>query len=330
MNKIKLLYLPKSTSQKIIELCQNFSKKRYNPNSDRELIENESRYKLFEFLEKTDNKEQKEAEKIYDCLFKIKKKKERISFLITNLPIDTVLPATPQKKNDFSNNGKGYISEFVSLIINSTILQKTISNDSIQNGNAIHNITPRLECELEESNRGSFKEFSLHTECSYLPEKKIPNYISLLCLKSGQYLTGVKTNIVFIEDLLEKLSIEDIRILEKPYFTFLSGKALDKNSLSSQSSIISYNKDGSINIRYNDNSDKLQAINSKAITTLIKVKNILNITKKKKNYGLILKPGMGIWINNKTALHGRTGFTPMTSPDPYARWIQRTHSLNLK
>lgn len=328
---MKLIHLtiPPSVNLQMYKLFENLINQGYDPYVDTREIEKILSTKIKPILDNCKENERVESNRILDVILDIKTLNKKISFLVKNAPIDMNLPSTPTSTDDFSTNGKGWVSEYFILLINSSLGLRTILSSAIQNAHPIHNIIPRFGAENEASNRGSLQPFPFHTEASYQPDQLLPDYVSLLCLKSGDnddFNFQAKTRLIFIDEILDILSPYEIEILQKPYFKFKSGAALDNNDpLLYEGSILSKRDNGVFQLRYINN-DRLESLTTEGHSVLSKLKKILSTCGNNlKTHEINMKPGVGLWVHNRTVMHGRESFRMKEKIDSNARWLQRSH-----
>jgi L-asparagine oxygenase len=136
--------------------------------------------------------------------------------LIRNLPIDDDLPETPHDAKR-SLIKKSFVSESC-LTGFSQLLGDVYGYIDEKKGELIHNVCPVKSQESKNYvSESSIRPLPFHTEYSYFDFR--PDYLSLYCLRSDQK-QRVATTIVYVRDLVNKLSSKETEILRKPLFSF--------------------------------------------------------------------------------------------------------------
>jgi hypothetical protein len=138
-------------------------------------------------------------------------------------------------------------------------------------------------------------EFLCHTDCTEFDNP--PDTVLLLCEKQAK--SGGESYLVWVEDLVEKLTMEDIMILGSRQFPF-GNKLHPILEYAGQKPVIRYNRvplDSIIKF-YNF------SFPEETSNTLDKIDAIMSEIK----FSFRLKENECLIINNKTLLHGRGGF----------------------
>lgn len=82
-------------------------------------------------------------------------------------------------------------------------------------GSTVHNIHPTHEGAKTQSNASFTVDLSLHTENAFHPLR--PDYVCLYCVRSTAEAPG--TRLVMLDDILARLTDEEIAVLREPRFT---------------------------------------------------------------------------------------------------------------
>lgn len=234
--------------------------------------------------------------------------------IVDNLPVDIEICETPITANFEPKNKKTMISEN-SLLFLSASLGTVYSYDHEKKGELIHNIYPTISGKSIQSNEGSEADLELHTEIAVSDNN--PDYLILLCLKSGQHDKAYTTISDFMH-VKKSLTQDEYKVLMqerysiRPPYSFVGSITYEKKAL------IKYIQ-GRWKLAFNFNHQITKALDVYAEKIFLKVKNIL------KNYQIAvhLTQGQALILNNNRVLHGRTKFN--ANFDGSDRWLLRSY-----
>ncbi|MFM9028583.1 MAG: TauD/TfdA family dioxygenase [Bacteroidota bacterium] len=182
-----------------------------------------------------------------------------------------------------------------------------------QNGRLIQNILPIKEFRDRQISTSSETELLLHTETAFHPYK--PARILLMCLRSDP---RAFTTYAAADAILPKLTDAEIEILSQPRFiTSLDESFLSENQPDFELyvSILRNHEIYGWDITFDYS--LMRGVDSEASLALESFKNAVMSSIKQ----VCLKEGDIMVIDNATAVHGRTPFTPRY--DGMDRWVKR-------
>ncbi|MGP3974027.1 TauD/TfdA family dioxygenase [Streptomyces sp. 8N114] len=199
-----------------------------------------------------------------------------------------------------------------------SVLGDAVSYADEKEGRLIQDICPLPGAEERQENSGSVL-LDLHTEDSFHPYK--PDYLSLYCLRSGPD-RGAITVTGSIRAALPLLSPVSAATLREPiYRTRFSSSFADDAAAprytSPQPVLSGPADDPDLCVNFFGT----EAVDERGATALDELRGAVE----KVLCGVFLRPGDMIVIDNRTAVHGRTGFTP--SYDGQDRWLRRCFAV---
>ncbi len=238
------------------------------------------------------------------------------ALLIAGLPIDDELPETPRDGRP-SPSKNSRVSEAV-LVVAASLLGSQIGYREEKEGMLIHDVCPQRGREERQENSGS-RYFDVHTENAFHPLR--PDHVLLLCLR-GDRDRSARTLVGSVRAALPLLSDVDVEILRQPVFkhrmptSFLAdgGSA----AFSALEPVLTGDRD--------DPQMSLDAFNTVAANDrsreamenlLAALRNVLT--------GPALAEGDLLVVDNRRAVHARTGFRPLY--DGSDRWLQRAFTI---
>lgn len=239
------------------------------------------------------------------------------ALLIEGLPVSLFgLPHTPC--TDRKPEKKDYLSEYILLGLSSLLQSTPLINKHEKDGSIIQQVIPISGKENEQSGLGSRTAFDLHTE--NIHEFNPPHFFMLLCLKGDK---NAMTTYIPVERVLNDLPYWLVKELLQPQFIAKTGPSYNKIQ-ELRTSVLSSNKQGDLNIRFNSDPGRMYGINtsSEKVLTVFR-KHLSEIQPNLIN----LKTGDCLIINNHKALHGRTAFEVSTTNEN-RRWLQRIYLYN--
>ncbi|MGE6348598.1 hypothetical protein EXW28_29275 (plasmid) [Bacillus mycoides] len=238
----------------------------------------------------------------------------------SNLPTDPILPNTPVK-GQLSEDKQTAISEYI-LFLFMLCLGEPLAYEDEKQGLLVQNICPVKGQEKKQENTGSdILEF--HTEDGFHPYK--PDFLALYCVKSDKEAKA-KTITSSIRKVLFNLSNDVIEILRKPLYKINAPSSFlengDEDSYHTTIPVLS----GPLldpDICMDFYLMEPQTPMAKWALEYLKKQLLENCIQ------VALKPGELLVVDNKKAIHARTGFTPKY--DGNDRWLQRMFAVrNIK
>lgn len=235
--------------------------------------------------------------------------------VIGNVPLDRVVPPTP---------GPAYwpdwteipVATFTQLAITS-VLGDIISYADEKDGRLVQDIVPVKGAEHRQENTGTVP-LELHTEDGFHPYK--PDFITLLCLrpdheKAARTLLGAAVQVVPL------LSAECIRTLRQPLFRLRASSSFGDRNASVRTPplpVLSGPADGPEIVA---DFHAMEPVDSRAQQAFDQLHSALLplLT------GLVLDRGDLLVIDNRAAVHGRTGFDARM--DGTDRWLRRCFAV---
>lgn len=184
-------------------------------------------------------------------------------------------------------------------------------------GKLIHNLVPVHKTEYGQISTSSKTNLYLHTELAFHPYK--PSFIFLLCLRGDE---AAATTIASINEIMEKLDEETIKILELPNFTtgidesFKNGK---NDNFSLITPVLRNTETGFDDSKWTMTFDLqlMKGLDADSEFALNKMRDAVNASVD----NVYLKTGDLMLIDNNRAVHGRSSFQPRY--DGTDRWVKR-------
>lgn len=219
-----------------------------------------------------------------------------------------------------------FVSEWFQLAI--SVLREThpMIIENLYGGHAVHNLSGRSG-KLDYHNSKGVAKQGMHVDAAYVSKTESPDVFSLFCLRGRP---DAETVLINIQALLDAgyLTDTEIELLSKDNFRLISGTALDQEDLdkADKTAILNFNADNTVDyIRIGrcqcvgkDAEAAEQAYNK--LKTLLEDPKVLAQV----GFGVILEEGDFLSVNNRTWVHGRSGFL-QTAQEVFGRWIQRAY-----
>jgi L-asparagine oxygenase len=238
------------------------------------------------------------------------------TLLLRGLSVDDPLPLTPETGAFSGSWHELAVSTIVQLMVMS-VLGDVISYADEKQGRLIQDICPVPGAEHRQENTGSCL-LELHTEDGFHPNK--PHFISLFGLRSDHNRQAV-TLAAGIRSALPRIGTDHLAELQEPKFRVrLSSSFVGTNSdaYSPPMPILTGNpRDPDLCVDFH----ATEALTKSASAALESLRRHLlgSLT------GATLEPGDLLIIDNRKAVHGRTGFTPRY--DGQDRWLRRCFAV---
>jgi L-asparagine oxygenase len=236
--------------------------------------------------------------------------------LIRNLPVGGPLPPTP---------ADGYLSPW-SAAARSTLTQLAIMSvlghviayADEKRGGLVQDVCPLPGQENRQENTGSIM-LELHTEDGFHPFK--PEFISLMCLR-GDRERAAATVTASIRSVLSVLPRPALRALREPAYRIrFSTSFLGPDSPARYSAPLPVlsgpDDDPDLCVDFHA-MEPMDAEGAMAFETLRKAMTAALV-------GVILEPGDMLVVDNRVAVHGRTGLMPRY--DGEDRWLRRCFAV---
>ncbi len=198
-----------------------------------------------------------------------------------------------------------------------SVLGTPISDPDVRGGAVVQDIYPTNKNRLEaDSSYGSEAVFTFHNDQSYLPEGRVPDYVTLACVRN---LEGAATRVADVNSIVERLADEDIAELSKEQYvfkhTYHKGTEAERDG-NKQSAVLLANGQ----IRLGVAMESLTEPADKALDRLRRAVGEVAVD-------YVLSPGEVLVLPNKRTVHGRESFT-MQGSAAERRWLTRINWLS--
>lgn len=243
---------------------------------------------------------------------------------VGNLPCDEVIP-THYHVNARAE-AKTKISEAVLVGLCSLVGGELQTEESSHQKGYIQQVSPVRDYEAEASGRGQAP-LPFHVENVFV--KNSPSFLALYCLQGE---AGVKTEFIFVRDVISYLSEEDKAQLKRPVFTITSGDGFARKELTNHPVLDDLGHGWTLTRFYEEKhriytDDKEAQVSVKALHKAIETvrDNHHNEVELHKGTLLIFSNGMG-YKRYAGIMHGRRGTIGQTAPHSgteVQRWLQR-------
>ena len=235
--------------------------------------------------------------------------------LLTGLPVGS-LPDTPERAEDEPEWQHVAVATLSQLMVMS-VLGRSISYSDEKHGCLVQDVWPKKGANRQE-NSGSVR-LALHTEDGFHPAP--PHFVGLLCLRGDR--DGAAALVTCgIGDVLPELDAATVAALRRPEFRirFSTSFVPDASAkvLTDPMPVLS-GPAASPDLRCDFNGSV--AVTPRAQAALDRLEQVMRRSLK----GLVTQPGDLIILDNRRAMHGRTGFTPRY--DRRDRWLRRTFAV---
>lgn len=236
--------------------------------------------------------------------------------LLTELPLGT-LPPTPDRVEDEPAWSDVPVATLSQLMVMS-VLGRSFSYRDEKSGRLVQDVCPKKGAEDRQENSGSVL-LELHTEDGFHPNP--PHFLSLVCLRGDPEGTAA-TVTGSVLDALPHLDDATVAVLREPEFrtrfstSFLPDEAVEVLTdpmpvLTGPAQCPELHVDFHGTIAQTPRARRALHLLERAMRRTLK--------------GLVLRPGDLIVVDNRHAVHGRTGFTPRY--DGNDRWLRRSFAV---
>ncbi|TMC08403.1 MAG: hypothetical protein E6J41_13495, partial [Chloroflexi bacterium] len=236
--------------------------------------------------------------------------------LVRGVPVDEALPDTPRDGRPAP--GKRSLTSESALLLVSSCVGTPIGYREEKNGQLVHDVCPSPGRETRQENTGSVY-FEVHTENAFHPFK--PDHVALLCLRPDHDHTA-RTLVGDVEAALPLLPPGDVAVLRQPRFrhrmpTSFAGPDGEDAFSRPQPVVLGPEDRPGLNV----DAFNTVAVDAEAEPPLRRFVQALESVL----VGARLESGDLLLVDNRRAVHARTGFTPRY--DGRDRWLQRTFSV---
>ncbi|MFD8261982.1 TauD/TfdA family dioxygenase [Streptomyces griseoluteus] len=236
--------------------------------------------------------------------------------LLTGLPVGT-LPPTPDdvdKEPVWTDVPVATMSQLMVM----SVLGRSFSYSDEKSGNLVQDVCPKKGAEERQENSGSVL-LELHTEDGFHPSP--PHFLSLICLRED-YDRVAATVTSGILDVLPHLDADTVGVLRRPEFRTRFSTSFVRNEsaqvLTDPMPLLTGPEE---NPQLRVDFHGTVPSTPRAHAALDRLKQAMLATLR----GTVLRPGDLIIVDNRRAVHGRSGFTPRY--DGGDRWLRRSFAL---
>jgi L-asparagine oxygenase len=236
--------------------------------------------------------------------------------LLRGLPVDDPLPPTPTNGAFGGSWGQLAVSTVAQLMVMSA-LGDVIAYEDEKNGRLVQDICPVPGAERRQENTGSCL-LELHTEDGFHPNK--PHFLSLFCLRSDHERRAL-TVAGGVRVVLPLLDAADLQVLREPIFRIRLASSFvgtDTVAYSPLMPVLSGSwSDPELCVDFH----AMEGTTPRAAQALenLRTRMVGSLV------GTVLEPGDLLIVDNRKAVHGRTGFSPRY--DGEDRWLRRCFAI---
>lgn len=231
------------------------------------------------------------------------------ALLLRGLPIGE-LPPTPASPRQ--PVAKDHTSELVLLAV-ARRLGEPVGYEPEHGGDLVQNIVPTPGAAARQTSTSSRVELMFHTEAAFHPHR--PRHLLLLCLRGDP---AAVTTLASIHEVVPLLPPAVVDVLFEERFrtavdeSYLHGR---RNVLGAPMAVLTGDRRRPAMVF---DADLMVGIDAEADAAL----GVLAHAVAAHHTGVVLEPGDLLVVDNATAVHGRSPFTPRF--DGTDRWLQRT------
>jgi L-asparagine oxygenase len=238
------------------------------------------------------------------------------AMLLRGLPLDDPLPPTPAS-GEFRGSWRELTLCTCTQLMVMSVLGDVISYADEKSGRLIQDVCPIRGAEARQENNGSCL-LELHTEDGFHPS--MPHFISLLTLRADHGAEAV-TAAAGIRAILPALDPDHVRALREPWYRMRLASSFvgSERAVYSEAMPVLKGSEGDPDLCVDFHAS--EPINDEARAALDELRRaILGAL-----VGTRLRPGDMLIVDNRKAVHGRTGFTPRY--DGRDRWLRRCFAV---
>lgn len=242
------------------------------------------------------------------------------ALILRNCPLDKCLPPTPYR--GVQSPTQTPVACLVNLALFQLLGISPVVYEGENEGRLFRHVVPVRNSELEKSSHGSRTRFGYHVDNPDLPltEEPVtdvsacPEYLSLFGMRCDP---GVKTTLVLVQPLLDRLGKEVIDVLASPRFMISRPASFCSARQTADLPLIVKAANGQWLCRFDtENTCCADATGARAIALLREV-----LDTREFDLGLLLLPGDFLIFKNQLVLHARDAFT--ARHDGVDRWLMR-------
>jgi L-asparagine oxygenase len=240
------------------------------------------------------------------------------ALVLSGLPLDDPLPPTPDGGAFTGPWRELGVATGVQLMVMS-VIGDVISYADEKNGRLVQDVCPIRGAETRQENSGSCL-LELHTEDGFHPNK--PHFVSLLGLRADHENEAV-TVASGIRAVLPMLAPEHLFTLREPLFRIRLASSFVGNSRRAAYTapmpvLIGALDDPDLCVDYH----ATEPLTEQAAAAFGALRSLLLGAL----VGVAMRPGDLLIVDNRKAVHGRTGFTPRY--DGADRWLRRCFAVS--
>jgi len=231
------------------------------------------------------------------------------AMLLRGLPVGTLPPTPP---SPLAPAGKDWVSEFTLLTV-ARRLGQPVGYKPEHGGDLVQNVVPTAVAVDRQVSTSSRVQLLFHTEAAFHPHR--PRYLLLLCLRGDR---AACTTLSSVHELLPQLPAELVGVLFEPRFrtavdeSYLDGR---RNTMSAPMPVLSGDPSRPSMVFDADLMVGTDELANEALRALGDATSRCHTS-------VALESGDLLVVDNNTAVHGRSPFTPRF--DGTDRWLQRT------
>jgi L-asparagine oxygenase len=236
--------------------------------------------------------------------------------LLRGLPIDEPLPATPGH-GAFTGSWRELSRSTIAQLVVMSVLGDVISYADEKEGRLIQDICPVPGAENRQENTGSTL-LELHTEDGFHPNK--PDFLSLLALRSDHEREAM-TVACGIRAILPRLEASVVEVLRQPLFRIGLASSFAGAGVKRYSAPMPVLSGCPIDPDLCVDFHAMEAMTPVAAYAFEDLREHMLGSL----VGVALQPGEMLIVDNRKAVHGRTGFSPHY--DGEDRWLRRCFAV---
>lgn len=234
------------------------------------------------------------------------------TLLVRGLPVDDPLPPTPANGRSHPSWALLARSTLTQLAVMS-VLGEVIAYADEEDGWLVQDVCPVAGAEQRQENTGSTL-LELHTEDGFHPFK--PEMIGLACLRGDHELTAW-TVTASIRSVLADLPESVLECLRRPVFRIRFSTSFVGDGPSRYSDVLPVLsgplEDPDLCVDFH----AMEAVQEDGTRAMAVLREAMT----RALVGTVLRPGDLLVVDNRVAVHGRTGFVPRY--DGTDRWLRR-------
>jgi L-asparagine oxygenase len=236
--------------------------------------------------------------------------------VLRGLPIDESLPRTPGRAA-FTGSWRELARSTVTQLMVMSVLGGVISYADEKDGHLIQDICPVPGAEHRQENTGSSL-LELHTEDGFHPHK--PDFISLLCLRAD-HAREAMTVACGVRAVAPRLEPEHVQALRQPWYRIRLASSFVGTEHTAYSAPMAALSGCPSDPDLCADFHAMEPMTDEAAEAFEALRGLMQTSL----VGVVLEPGDMLVIDNRKAVHGRTGFSPRY--DGHDRWLRRCFAV---